>query len=70
MENLVLRKPAKSLMYKTIKRINLMQVTLNNPFLLQMLIATIRYARWPSQMAFSVETLNYSCQYGVYFIVL
>lgn len=33
------------------------------------LIATIRYAIWPSHMALSVET-NYSCQYSVYFTVL
>lgn len=47
-----------------------MQITQNNPFLLQMLIAAIRYAIWPSQMAFAVETLNCSCQYSVYFTVL
>jgi len=47
-----------------------MQITLNNPFLLQMLFAMIRYAMWPSQMACSVQTLNYSCQYSEYFTVL
>lgn len=47
-----------------------MQITLSNPFLLQMLIAMIRYAIWPPQMAFSGKTLNYSCQYSVYFTVL
>lgn len=47
-----------------------MQVTLNSLLLLQMLIAMIRYAIWPFQMVFSVETLHYSCQYSVYFTVL